>query len=120
MILKNNTEFFLPIWMDLVNLSLVQGSMECLKGTILNPLIKESDQLIDKDTLKNYGPVSNLLFLSKLIEQVVAIRLDNHMIFNNLHSEEEYGYKKGHSTELLLVKIVNDLLLACDDKMPTV
>ena len=28
--------------------------------------------------------------------------------------------KKGHSTEMLLVKIVNDLLLACDDKMPTV
>ena len=106
--------------MDLVNLSLVQGSMECLKGAILNPLIKESDQLIDKDTLKNYRPVSNLLFLSKLIERVVAIRLDNHMILNNLHSEEQYGYKKGHSTEMLLVKIVNDLLLACDDKMRTV
>ena len=91
MLLKNNTEFFLPIWMDLVNLSLVQGSMLCLKGAILNPLIKESDQLIDKDTLKNYRPVSNLLFLSKLIERVVAIRLDNHMILNNLHSEEQYG-----------------------------
>ena len=120
MLLKNNTEFFLPIWIDLVNLSLGQGSMECLKGAILNPLIKESDQLIDKDTLKNYRPVSNLLFLSKLIERVVAIHLDNHMILNNLHSEEQYGYKKGHSTEMLLVKIVNDLLLACDDKMPTV
>ena len=120
MLLKNNIDFFLPIWMDLVNLSLSQGSMECLKNAILNPLIKELDQLIDKDILKNYRPVSNLLFLSKLIERVVAIRLDNHMIINNLHSEEQYGYKKGHSTEMLLVKMVNDLLLACDNKMPTV
>ena len=38
---------------------------------------------------------------------------------NNLLSNKQYGYKKGHSTEMLLVKIVNDLLAACDNKTPT-
>lgn len=119
-LLKNNLDFFIPIWMDIVNLSLSQGNMQCLKNAILNPLIKELDHLIDIDILKNYRPVSNLVFLSKLIERVVAIRLDNHMTTNKLHSEKQYGYKKGHSTEMLLVKIVNDLLIACDNKTPTI
>ena len=38
--------------MDIVNLSLSQGSIECLKNAILNPLIKELDQLIEIDILK--------------------------------------------------------------------
>ena len=118
-LLKSNLDLFIPIWKDIVNLSLSQGSMDCLKSAILNPLIKDLDSLIDTDILKNYRPVSNLVFLSKLVERVVAIRLNNHMTTNNLHSTKQYGYKKGHSTEMLLVKVVNDLFIACDNKIPT-
>ena len=114
LLLKNNLNLFIPIWTDLVNLSLDQGSIECLKSAILIPLIKELDELVDTEVLKNYRPVSNLLFLSKLIERVVAIRLESHMNTNNLHSDKQYGYKKGHSTEMLLIKVVNDLFIACD------
>ena len=53
--------------------------MDCLKGTTLMPLIKELDEMIDTDILKTYKPVSNLVFLSKLIERVVAIRMEVHM-----------------------------------------
>ena len=42
------------------------------------------------------------------------------MIDNNLHSDFQHGYKKGHSTETVLLKIVNDLLLACDKLFPTI
>ena len=119
-LLKDNLDFFIQIWMDIVNFSLSQGSMECLKNAMLNPLMKELDQLIDIDVLKNYRPpVSNLIFVSKLIERVVSIRLKSHMKENNLHSNKQYGYKKGPSTEMLLVKTVNDLLAACDNKIPT-
>ena len=45
--LKNYLDLFIPIWMDIVNLSLSQGSMGCLKNAILNPLIKALDNLID-------------------------------------------------------------------------
>jgi len=38
---------------------------------------------------------------------------------NNLHCKNQYGYKRNHSTETLLLKIVNDLLLACDNSIPT-
>ena len=118
-LLTNNLDLFIPIWTNIVNLSLAQGTMECLKSAVLIPLIKELDDLIDTDILNNYRPVSNLVFISKLIERVVAIRLENHMRENNLNINKQYSYKKGHSTEMLLVKVVNDLLIACDKKSAT-
>ena len=75
---------------------------------------------MDKDNHKNYRPVSNLLFIGKLIERVVAVRLDNHMTANELNEESAYGYKTGHSTELLLLKVVNDLLMSCDNQLPSI
>ena len=38
---------------------------------------------------------------------------------NKLHSNKQYGYKAYHSTEMLLTKVANDLLIACDDKIAT-
>lgn len=119
-LLKENIDIFIPYWLEIVNLSLDVGSMECLKSAVILPLIKALGSLVDKDNFKNYRPVSNLLFLSKLIERVVDRRLENHMTLNNLHSSHQFGYKKYHSTETLLLKIVNNLLLSCDDNMPSV
>ena len=119
-VLKGNLDTFIPIWTELVNLSLEMGSVDCLKSAVVLPLIKELDEIMDKDIYKNYRPVSNLLFLEKLTERVISIRLNKHMSVNQLHCEEEYGYKEEHSTELLMMKIVNDLLIACDEKKPTV
>ena len=42
------------------------------------------------------------------------------MTDNNLHSDSQYGYRKGHSTETLLLKVVNDLLLSCDNNIPSI
>ena len=117
---KVDLEIFIPIWTKLVNLSLSEGSMECLKSGSLAPLIKQLDDLVDKDNEKNYRPVTNLQFVGKLIERVVKIRLGNHMAEQELESDFEHGYKEGHSTETLLVKAVNDLLASCDLGLPSV
>ena len=58
--------------------------MEALKNAILIPLIKDLEGHMDKDELKNYRPVSNLLFVGKLIEQVFSMQLNQHMSKNNL------------------------------------
>ena len=118
--IKKNIDVFLPIWTKLVNLSLAEGSIDCLKSAVLLPLIKDIDNYMDRDNLNNYRPVSNLQFVGKLIERIVDIRLNRHMMYNNLHSIFQYGYKKGHSTETLLLNMVNDLLVACDNQMPTI
>ena len=117
-LLTTHIDKFTPIWTEIVNISLEQGSIECLKNAVLLPLIKELDN-VDIDKKKNYRPVSNLQFLSKLIERVVGSRLDDHMDRNNLHSSKQYGYKLHHNTEMLLTKVVSDLLLSCDKKTPS-
>ena len=118
-LLKNMVDVFIPIWLELINLSLSEGSMDSLRCGVLAPLIKSLDSATDYDDYKNYRPVTNLVILSKLIERVVASRIDQHMDVNNLHSHNNYAYKKDHSTELLLTKVSNDLFLACDKKTPT-
>ena len=119
-LLAPNIETFIPYWVDIVNLSLESGSMDKLKSGVLNPLIKELSATVDTDDFKNYRPVTNLVIISKLIERVVQVRLEEHMIKNNLVSTKNYAYKKGHSTELLLLKVVNDLYKSFDNNMPSV
>jgi hypothetical protein len=119
-ILKTYSDIFIPIWLKLVNMSLEQGTMDCLKNAVLLPLIKQLDSIMDKENFKNYRPVSNLLFIGKLIERIVSIRLNKHMTINDLHSDFQHGYKKGHSTETLLLKVVNELLISCDKNLPSI
>ena len=116
--INDNLDIFLPVWTDLVNASLKEGTIDGLKTAIVNPLIK--DHNLDVEVLKNFRPVSNLPFLSKIIERVVHKQLNKHMEDNGLIIDHQSGYKKGHSTETLLVKITNDLLIASDKNTATV
>ena len=115
---KDSFESLLPVLVQLVNLSLSSGSMGGVKLADIVPLVK--DESLDPNTLKNYRPVSNLTFLGKLIERVVLRRLNDHLSKNGLQCPEQYAYKKNHSTETLLIKIVNDVLIAADEKSATI
>ena len=113
-----NIEYWLPFICDLVNCSLSSGSIDGAKFAHLTPLIK--GQSLDPSDLKNYQPFSNLSFIGKLIERVVLKRLNDHLSRNNLNIPFQSAYKKHHSTETLLIRIVNDLLIATDENKATV
>ena len=115
---KDNLDIMLPTLVKLVNLSLSSGSMDGVKTADIIPLIKNDS--LDSNVLKNYRPVSNLTFLGKLIERVVLKRLNNHLNRNGLDCPEQFAYKKNHSTETLLIKVVNDVLIAADERSATV
>ena len=115
---KENLEVLLPVLTDIVNASLSSGSIDGAKLAHITPLIK--GQGLDSSNLKNYRPISNLSFVGKLIERVVLRRLNEHMENNNLHIPHQSGYKKMFSTETLLVRIVNDLLIASSESKATV
>ena len=114
----DDIEFWLPYLCDLVNCSLNSGSIEGAKLAHLTPLIKSNS--LDPTDLKNYRPISNLSFIGKLIERVVLKRLNDHMAQNNLQIPFQSAYKKHHSTETLLIRIVNDLLITIDENKATV
>jgi hypothetical protein len=82
------------------------------KTAHVSPLLKKPT--LCKEELKNYRPVSNLPFISKVLEKVVASRIRSHMHNSNTANPFQSAYKKLHSTETTLLKIQNDILMAMD------
>ena len=66
------------------------------------------------DDLNNFRPISNLNFISKILEKVVASRIQYHLSSNSLSSSFQSAYRIFHSTGTTLLKIHNDLILAMD------
>ena len=60
--------------------------------------------------LKNYRPVSNLSFLSKVIEKVISIRIFGHILDNNIVDSFQSAYRAGHSCETALLRVYNRVL----------
>ena len=104
----------LNIITDITNGSLQQGVFpDVFKESLVKPLLKKANlDLVDK----NYRPVSNLQFISKLIERVAAEQLVDHVNRNNLMEVNQSAYREFHSTETALVKVREDILKAIDNK----
>ena len=83
-----------------------------LKHAHIKPRLKKSS--LDPELLSNYRPVSNLPFISKIMEKVVNTRVEQHLLENNLHDPLQYAYRKPHSTEIALIKIQHDTVQALD------
>ena len=83
---KKCIDILAPLIMDIVNLSLSTGKMpDDYKNTVLIPLLKKYS--IDQDIFNNFRPISNLVYISKLIEKVIASRLHSHMTYSELYEE---------------------------------
>ena len=68
----------------------------------------------NRNLLKNYRPVSNLSFISKLIENVMAKQLNNYIDSEGLSNVNQSAYRRLHSTESALLKIQNDIAASMD------
>ena len=112
-LLSSNLHVLMPFIARIVNLSLKSGSMPSkLKEAVLKPLLKKTN--LDQTEFKNYRPVSNLSFLSKIIEKAVALQLTSYLEDNHLYEPLQSAYKKSHSTETALIKVHNDIVTAID------
>ena len=103
-ILKSFLKELLPLVTKLVNLSLKQGIFPSKwKQAIVRPLLKKVGLELE---FANYRPVSNLAFLSKLIEKAVLFRLNVHVDNNNLLPKNQSAYRRFNSCESALLRLV--------------
>ncbi len=73
--------------------------------------------MFDKNGLfehEHENPISNLPYISKLVERAVAKQLTSNLDTNDLFEPLQSAYQSKHSTETALLYILNDLFVALD------
>ena len=100
--------------------SLVNKYEECIfvtpeKVALLRPLLKKPG--LDVEDMSSFRPVSNLSFLSKIVERAMLDQLLPFLEENKIIPKNQSAYRQFHSTETALCKIHNDLVTnACSGK----
>ena len=83
------------------------------KEALLRPLLKKSN--LDPQQFKKFRPVSNLSFVSKLVERAICDQLVEHVTNTGKFEDLQSAYRSGHSMESALLKVKTDLLDAMDN-----
>ena len=82
------------------------------KCAMVTPILKKIS--LDPWDLSNYRPVSNLSFISKILERSVYTPHNGYLHAHNLFPAKQSAYRKFHSTETALIDILCDVHSAVD------
>ena len=112
-ILKDNLHELLPYLALMCKASLNTGILPASqKHAIITPIVKKPG--LDPSSVSNYRPISNLTFMSKVIERIVASQLTSYLNINRLWPPTQSAYRNGYSTESALLRVTSDIFEACD------
>jgi len=83
-----------------------------LKQASVRPRLKKST--LDPDDLNSYRPISNLTFLSKVVERAAAVRLRRHVESQRLLPDRQSAYRPHHSTETDIIAVHDKIVKTVD------
>ena len=103
----------------MVSVSLSTGTVPSgLKQALVTPILKK--QGLDARDLRNFRPVSNLPFVSKILDWVVLLQLQSHLCANSLLKIRQSAYRKYYSTETAVLSVLEGLLTKSDQELVSV
>ena len=99
----------------LVNDSLKAGYFpKCLKHALVIPIYKKGD----KANSGNYRPISLLPILSKIFEMNINEQISIHLDSLRLICDRQFGFRKHHSCEQMILCLLDDWRIKLDDSSP--
>ena len=63
----------------------------------------------ERNCLENHRPISLLSCVSKILERIISKQTTKYLEQNELLFENQYGFRKGHSTENALLKLTDHI-----------
>ena len=81
------------------------------------PLLKKLG--LDTSDMANFRPVSNLSFMSKVVEKAFSTQLNEYLMDQGLLPRHQSAYRKYHSTETAMLRVMSDALTAADQRRVT-
>jgi len=104
------------ILLHLVNISISQSKYpQCWKVSKIIPHHKKGD----RTNGENCRPVSNIVFVSKIVESAVFKQVFENFTQNNLWHPNHHGFRPGHSTVTALAQLQNIWIEAAEKRKLT-
>ena len=108
-----NFHVFMNIILLIVNVSIQSNIFpRNEKSAVVKPVLKGN---LDCQSLSSYRPISNLPFLSKVLEYTILNQLMKHLEETKVLPDNQSAYRQLYSTETTICSVVNDLLCWMDE-----
>jgi Reverse transcriptase (RNA-dependent DNA polymerase) len=108
-VLRNTVDILLPLIHVMCNATLKESHLpSSKKAAIVTLILKKANA--DPDEVKNYRPISNLTFISKVVERNIAEHITRQLNESNLMPPLQSSYRCKHSTETAVMKVLSDIL----------
>ena len=106
LVLKDNKNRISEILTHILNICVTAGYFPNeLKTGCITPIYKNGS----KSDIKNYRPVCSLSPFSKIFERIIYNRMIEFIDQNNILSANQFGFRKGFSTESAIVQFINNV-----------
>ena len=116
-LIKKSATMIAPTLAKLYNNCMNSGTFpQIFKTGKITPIFKKGN----KELLENYRPVSILPIFGKIFEKIIYKRLYSFFTKENVLSNTQFGFRKGHSTVHALHSSVRKIELAMENRLHTV